>query len=676
MGYRPDMESTTPSTASQSRPALVQVPRTHSLLPAAAKARRIIRRLTDDKADNVVGLDVSAKSACMDVVICATAKSSRHARSLADALAGLARADNFEWLRMEGYQNGEWILVDMNDVIVHIFLAEIRELFQIEALWRDAPGIEPGAPDEQESAPSPRRAANAPVPTLLLILDGYGLAPDGPGNAAAQADTPTLKRLLALPERVTLEASGRAVGLPAGFMGNSEVGHLNIGAGRIVYQDMTRIDIAVENGELAGNPALVSLLDAIKKRGGKIHFAGLLSDGGVHSHINHLKALLKISADAGVPAIVHGFTDGRDTPPSSAVNYVRELGKTLAETGGRLGTLVGRYYAMDRDKRWERVSRAWDLLIHGQGERAGSATEALTASYASGKTDEFLEPLLLGPAEEVCLHDGDGLFMFNFRADRGRELASAFVPGDFAGFDRGKAPDLAGVVCMTSYDASLPLPVAFPKDNVVRTLGEIAARQGWKQLRIAETEKYAHVTYFLSGGREMPFDGEDRILVNSPKDVATYDLKPEMSVYEVTDKLLKAWESGQYTFVACNLANPDMVGHTGVFPAALKALEAVDACVARIEAAVAAAGGRLVLTADHGNVEMMIDPATGQPHTAHTTNPVPLLVLEKGHPLRLREGGKLGDIAPTMLAMWGIRKPVAMTGDSLYIKPRVRKAAR
>lgn len=507
------------------------------------------------------------------------------------------------------------------------------------------------------------------TPTLLLILDGYGLAPAGPGNAASLARTPTLDRLLALPGVTSLAASGRAVGLPEGFIGNSEVGHLNIGAGRVVYQDLTRIDMAVENGELFRNPALLDLCAAVRERGGRLHFLGLLSDGGVHSHIDHLIALLKLAHEQNVPALVQAFMDGRDTAPTAGAGYVERLSPVLEATGGRLATLCGRFYAMDRDKRWERVETAWNLLAHGQGERVDDPVAALREAYAAGETDEFIKPrLCLNPAE-AAIRSGDGVFFFNFRADRARELVTVFINDKFEGFDRGERPDLAGAASMTSYDASFAIPVAFRKENLVQTMGEVVSNLGLKQLRIAETEKYAHVTYFFSGGREEPFEGEDRILVQSPKDVATYDLKPEMSAREVTDKLLRAWNSGQYTFAVCNLANPDMVGHTGVLKAAVTACEVVDACLARIESAVLGSGGRLCITADHGNVESMTGP-DGAAQTAHTTNRTPLIIEEGGgRSVQLAGGGKLGDIAPTLLALWGVPRPDAMSGNVLTAIP-------
>ena len=500
-------------------------------------------------------------------------------------------------------------------------------------------------------------------PTLFLILDGYGLAPAGPGNAAYLANTPTLDRLFSLPGVGRLDASGRQVGLPSGFIGNSEVGHLNIGAGRVVYQDMTRIDMAIENGDLFKNPVLLDLMGKVRARGGRIHFCGLLSDGGVHSHIDHLGALLEMAQKEGVPALVHAFLDGRDTPPTSGAGYVERLLPMLEKTGGRLADIIGRFYAMDRDKRWERVNVAWDMLVHGKGEKIDNAVKALEAAYAAGENDEFVKPRIL--LEDSAIRDGDGVFCFNFRADRGRELVHALTDADFSGFERGAVPDMAGVASMTSYEASLDaaVPVAFTKDNLDRTMGEVVAGLGMKQLRIAETEKYAHVTYFFSGGREAPFENEDRILVESPRDVATYDLKPEMSAFEVTDKLLDAWNSGKYDFVVCNLANPDMVGHTGFIEAAIKACETVDACVERIEKAVSASGGLLCITADHGNVEKMID-EEGRPQTAHTLNQTPFLIYDGGKAVPVKDG-RLGDIMPTILTYWGVDVPAQMSGDVL-----------
>lgn len=504
---------------------------------------------------------------------------------------------------------------------------------------------------------------NALTPTLLLILDGWGIAPAGPYNAPSVARTPCLDALFASCPHARLNASGRAVGLPEGYMGNSEVGHLNIGAGRIVYQDMTRIDMAVEDGSLGRNPVFVRLLDALRLSGGALHLAGLLSDGGVHSHIRHLEALCAAAADAKIPVRVHCFMDGRDTAPESGAGFVAELQKALAPLpDASIASLIGRYYAMDRDKRWDRVAEAWNLLVHGRGARCADAVEALKDSYAAGVTDEFVRPVLLSGAEPLA--DGDALFFFNFRADRMRQLAHAFCDEAFDGFDRGRRPALAGLASMTAYDADLPLPAAFPRQAVRDGLGEYLSQRGFRQLRLAETEKYAHVTYFFNGGVEAPFPGEDRLLINSRRDVPTYDKAPAMSAREITDAFLADWVQGKHDLVVCNLANGDMVGHTGILEAAVAACETVDECVGRMAEAVRARKGRMLLIADHGNCETMRGP-DGAPFTAHTTNPVPCLLLEgDGTPRRLHDG-KLADVAPTLLALWNLPRPEAMSGVSL-----------
>lgn len=505
------------------------------------------------------------------------------------------------------------------------------------------------------------------TPTILLILDGWGLAPAGPGNAASLANTPTLDKVLAHPSRTAIEASGRAVGLPAGYMGNSEVGHMNLGAGRIVYQDMTLIDVALEKGEFAVNKVIAETLSRTKSAGGGIHFMGLLSDGGVHSHINHLKGLIDVAKEAGVPAFVHAFLDGRDTSPTSGAEFVAEILGHMKKTGhGKLATITGRYYAMDRDKHWERNVLAWNALVHGEGEKTGDPVAAVEAAYKTGETDEFFKPrIVLDGAAVHSVRDNDGLFFFNFRADRARQITQAFYQKDFSGFDRGQPPKLASFATLTPYDAAIPVPAAFTKPVIAHSMGEVVSNRGMKQLRIAETEKYAHVTYFFSCGRETEFPGEDRRLIPSPRDVATYDLKPEMSAREVTDALLAAWKSGAYDFVVCNLANPDMVGHTGVISAGIKACEAVDACAKDIIDAVLAADGRVLITADHGNIEEMLT-EDGKPMTAHTTNKVALAVMDNGPVKKLKAGGKLGDVSPTILHLWDIPKPEEMTGESLW----------
>lgn len=513
------------------------------------------------------------------------------------------------------------------------------------------------------------------TPTLLLILDGWGIAPgsaDGKGNAPLHAVTPNLDKLFKNRPHSQLEASGRAVGLPKGYMGNSEVGHLNIGAGRVVYQDMTRIDISLEDGSFKSNPVLSDLLSRLKKSGGRLHLAGLVSDGGVHSHIRHLEAICGMAHEEGVAVRIHCIMDGRDTDPQSGLNFVAELEEAISkQPETRISDLIGRFYAMDRDTRWERVKEAWDLFAHGVSDAGLSAPDAATAlkeSYAHGETDEFVKPVVItGGAvagEKPGMADGDGLFFFNFRADRMREIVSAFIDKDFTGFDRGRVPRLEGVASMTPYDATFSIPVAFPKESVSEGLGEAVSAAGMRQLRLAETEKYAHVTYFFNGGVEDPLPGEDRILVPSPRDVPTYDLKPAMSAREVTEKFLEAWQSGKYDFVVCNLANGDMVGHTGDLKAAEEACAVVDECVGRMAEAVEARNGRMMIIADHGNCEVMLTP-DGRPHTAHTTNPVPCILIEPGGEVTALADGKLADVAPTLLHLWGLKPPKAMTGENL-----------
>lgn len=510
------------------------------------------------------------------------------------------------------------------------------------------------------------------TPTLLLILDGVGYAPPGPGNAVSLANTPNLDDIYTSRPYTRLACTGREVGLPPGFMGNSEVGHMNIGAGRVVYQDMTRIDMAIEDGSLFANKTLLSLMDKTKAAGGRLHFMGLISDGGVHSHLDHLYALLRLAGEQGISdVVVHAFMDGRDTPPKSGAGYVRALQGKLAEIGtGRVGVVVGRYWAMDRDKHYERNEKAYRALAFGEGETFADPVQAVEAAYEAGETDEFISPrILVGADGEPVgrLRDGDGVFFFNFRADRARQLTRILFDPDFSEFDRGQWPRLCGLATMTPYEADFPVPVAFGHESYSNILGEVVSRLGLKQLRLAETEKYAHVTYFFNCGQEEPFVSEDRVLVESPRDVATYDLKPEMSVYEVTEKFLAHWP--HVDFAAVNLANGDMVGHTGVLPAAVSAMEAVDRCVGRIVDAVLQRGGRVLLTADHGNAEQMLD-EHGEPHTAHSMNPVPLsYIAADSDSVTLRDGGKLGDLAPTILGLWGVEKPKEMTGESL-IKER------
>jgi 2,3-bisphosphoglycerate-independent phosphoglycerate mutase len=499
---------------------------------------------------------------------------------------------------------------------------------------------------------------------VLLILDGWGHREDPTDNAVAQATLPHWRRLLASAPHTLIHTEGRHVGLPDGQMGNSEVGHMNLGAGRIVYQDLTRIDAAIEDGSFFDNPQLVGACDDAKRAGRTLHIFGLLSPGGVHSHESQIFAMLELARRQGVARVaVHAFLDGRDTPPRSAEASLRALQSRCAALGNaHIASVSGRYYAMDRDQRWERVRLAWDALVDARCEhRAADALSALQAAYARGENDEFVLPTVLDGAQPM--HDGDAVVFMNFRADRARQLTAAFVSPAFDGF-QARRPKLSRFVCLTEYDARLPAAVAFGPDDLRHTLGELLAEQGLTQLRIAETEKYAHVTFFFSGGREQPFAGEERILVPSPK-VATYDLQPAMSLPELTARLVEAIGSGRFDVIVCNIANPDMVGHSGDLQAAILAAQAVDVAIGEIDAAVRAAHGALVITADHGNLEMMRDPVTGQPHTAHTVGPVPLVYVG-ARSATLRGGGALRDVAPTLLDLLGVAQPAEMSGRSLF----------
>ncbi|MGM0424749.1 MAG: 2,3-bisphosphoglycerate-independent phosphoglycerate mutase [Thermodesulfobacteriota bacterium] len=507
-------------------------------------------------------------------------------------------------------------------------------------------------------------------PVLLLILDGWGHAPEGPGNAIYAARTPNLDWVQENYPCSLLECSGQAVGLPQGQMGNSEVGHLNIGAGRIVYQDILRIDQAVADAQLGSNPVLQEVMHKVKARGSCLHLLGLLSDGGVHSHFRHLLALLQAAREFGLEDVcVHAFLDGRDTSPWAGAGFVRRLKQEMQDLGlGRIGTLCGRYYAMDRDKHWSRTKAAYKALVLGAGEPFQDPLQAVEARYEQSISDEFIPPTQIvdkNGQPEGLLQDGDGLFFFNFRADRARQMASALSREDFSGFERGRVPKLCALASMTEYEPDLDLEVAFPPVSLEKIMGQVCSEQGLKQLRLAETEKYAHVTYFFNGGQEEAFALEDRVLVPSPREVATYDQKPEMSLFQVWEELATAWKSGVYSFVVCNFANLDMVGHTGNFNAAVQACEAVDSCVGQVLKLILSGPGTLVLTADHGNAEYMLSQEQ-KPHTAHTQNPVPFFLLrDQGQNCRLRSQGILADIAPTILDLWTMPKPGEMTGSSL-----------
>jgi 2,3-bisphosphoglycerate-independent phosphoglycerate mutase len=511
-----------------------------------------------------------------------------------------------------------------------------------------------------------------PRPVVLCILDGWGCRADRADNSILQAKTPNWDRFMAQYPHAEIQASELYVGLPSGQMGNSEVGHMNLGAGRVVMQDLPRIDQAVADGSLAQNPALVAFIAALKASGGAAHLMGLLSPGGVHSHQAHLAALARQLSGAGIKVVVHAFLDGRDTLPKSALDY---LAKFMADTAGRrVGTVSGRYYAMDRDKRWERVAKAYLAVVEGEGVEAGSAREAIEAAYIRHESDEFVTPTVVAGYRGMA--DGDGVLMANFRADRVREILSALLDPDFKGFPRSRIVHFAAAAGMTEYSADLNrfLATLFPPESLQDTFGEVISRAGLTQLRIAETEKYAHVTFFFNGGRETEFPGESRILVPSPK-VATYDLKPEMSAPEVTDKLVAAIDEGRFDVVVVNYANTDMVGHTGDIAAAVKAVETVDRCLGRLGEAVTRAGGTLLVTADHGNAEMMRDPATGQPHTAHTLNPVPLLLVNPPAGVEGLRDGRLADVAPTLLALLGLKQPQAMAGRPLLTSAAERATA-
>jgi 2,3-bisphosphoglycerate-independent phosphoglycerate mutase len=506
-------------------------------------------------------------------------------------------------------------------------------------------------------------------PLLLMILDGWGINPNPAHNAVALANTPNLNRLMAEYPHVPIRTSGMAVGLPEGQMGNSEVGHLNLGAGRIVYQELTRVTKSIQDGDFFTNPTLLECISKVKASGGSLHLSGLLSDGGVHSHNTHLYALLELAKREGLQDVfIHCLLDGRDTPPQSGAEYLAQLEDEITRIGcGKIATVMGRYYAMDRDTRWDRVEKAYNAMVHGLGELYASAKDAIEQSYESKIYDEFVLPSVIcedgAPVGQV--QDGDGFIFFNFRSDRAREITRALALDDFDGFERGNRPKLSGYVCLTEYDATFGLPIAFASTELSNLLGGVLADAGLKQLRIAETEKYAHVTFFFNGGVEIPFPGEDRALIPSPKEVATYDLKPEMSAFQVTDKLLKLLELGQYDVIVLNFANCDMVGHTGVEEAAISAVEAVDTCVGKVVAKIQALGGTVLITADHGNAEQMQD-ENGEPFTAHTTNPVWLVLVDDSRKRAvLREGGRLADVAPTMLKMLGLAQPQEMTGESL-----------
>ena len=497
-------------------------------------------------------------------------------------------------------------------------------------------------------------------------MDGWGVAPAGAGNAVSRAETPVFDRLLAAYPHGVLDASGQAVGLPPGQMGNSEVGHLNIGAGRVVYQDLTRISRAVEDGSFFENRVLKHACAKAAGRGSRLHLMGLVSDGGVHSALDHLEGCLELASREKVgDVVVHAFLDGRDTPPRSARTYLAAVQAVMDRLGVvRYGVVSGRYYAMDRDTRWDRVKLAYDALVSAEGFYAVTADAAVEAAYARGETDEFVRPTIVAPEHDARVADGDVCIFFNFRPDRARELTRAFTEREFDGFDRGPHPPATDFVTMTQYKKEFPLPVAFPPEHPEHVLADVLAEHGLRQLHIAETEKYAHVTFFFNGGVERAVEGEERVLVPSPRDVPTYDHRPEMSAVAVTDELVRRVAAGTFDFIVVNYANADMVGHTGVIAAAVRAVETVDACLGRVVEAVLDAGGACLVTADHGNADAMLEP-DGSPNTAHSTNVVPFVATVPG--VRVREGGRLCDLAPTVLALLEVEQPPEMTGSSLLV---------
>lgn len=502
-------------------------------------------------------------------------------------------------------------------------------------------------------------------PVALLIMDGFGYNANEYGNAIKAANTPNLDKILATYPNTLIGASGMDVGLPDGQMGNSEVGHTNIGAGRIVYQELTRITKSIQDGDFFQNPEFVAAMENCKEKGSALHLMGLLSDGGVHSHNTHLFALVEMAKKMGLEKVyVHCFLDGRDVPPTSGKDFVDELAKKLQEIGvGQIATVMGRYYAMDRDNRWERVEKAYQAMVDGEGIQNPDPVDAVAKSYEKDVTDEFVVPTVV--AKDAGIKENDSIIFYNFRPDRAREITRTFVDPDFKGFDCSKGYFKVHFVCMTQYDAQMPnVYVAFKPEELTNTFGQYISEKGLTQLRIAETEKYAHVTFFFNGGVEAPYEGEDRALIASPK-VATYDLKPEMSAYEVCDEVLARIASDKYDVIILNFANCDMVGHTGVFDAAVKAVEAVDTCMGKVVDAILQKGGVALITADHGNADQMYEP-DGSAFTAHTTNPVPFAVV--GYDCKLREGGRLADIAPTMLEILGLPQPKEMTGTSMLAK--------
>ncbi len=624
------------------------------------------------KAVEVAVLDVRGLSDVTDYFLIASGRSHRQVTAIADFIERELKKSGVKALGVEGIKEGHWALLDYGHVVVHVFHEPVRRFYDIESLWSDAK-----RPDVKQFMENTEKRDVLPDKPLknkcvLMILDGWGIAdPDG-DNATWLANTPFFDTLCSRYPNTRLKCSGKAVGLPEGVMGNSEVGHLNIGAGRIVYQVLLRIDMAIEDGSFFKNEALTACMETVRKKGSTLHLMGLVSDAGVHSQLHHLLALIDLAKENSIENVyIHAILDGRDTPPDSGAGYVERVAAACREIGlGRIATLCGRFYAMDRDTRWDRTEKAYRLYTLGEGTVGTDPVQAVKNAYAKGETDEFVKPVTMeGPDGEPFsgIDDGDGIVFFNFRPDRARQMTRAFTQEGFDLFQREKKPALSAYVCMTRYDETFDLPVAFGPVHLKNILGEVVSREGFRQLRLAETEKYAHVTYFFNGGEEDPFENEERVLIPSPRDIRTYDEKPEMSAFEVAEEAVRRIGSGRYDLVVMNFANLDMVGHTGVMSAAVKASEVVDKCVEKVVACALENGYTVMVTADHGNSEKMLE--AGKPYTAHTLNDVPfVLVNGTGGEDRLRPG-VLGDIAPTILDVMDIGKPVDMTGQSLIEKP-------
>jgi 2,3-bisphosphoglycerate-independent phosphoglycerate mutase len=619
------------------------------------------------KAIDLVVLDVRKLSDVTDYFLIASARSHRQVSAIAEFIERDLRKSGIRPIGVEGIKEGQWALLDYGSVVIHVFYEPVRQFYDIESLWSDAGRESAEAFMERAQQDTTLQAGKK---CLLLILDGWGIAPPGEDNATWLAHTPYFDNLCTNYPNTRLGCAGKAVGLPEGVMGNSEVGHLNVGAGRIVYQVLLRIDLAIEDGSFFNNEALKGCMEEVRRNGSALHLMGLVSDAGVHSQLDHLLALIDMAKRENIENVyIHAILDGRDTPPDSGAGYVAHLADKIGEMGvGKIATICGRFYAMDRDTRWERTEKAYRLYTRGEGVVERDPVEAVKNAYARNETDEFVRPVAMNDSDGIPftgIKDKDGIILFNFRPDRARQITRAFTEKNFDFFKRESLPALSSYVTMTQYDENFDLPVAFGPVHLDNILGGVISSHGLSQLRLAETEKYAHVTYFFNGGEETPFKNEDRVLIPSPRDIRTYDQKPEMSAFEVAEEAVRRIETGKYHLIVINFANLDMVGHTGIMEAAIKACEAVDKCVETVAGSAIENGYAVMVTADHGNSEKMKD--IDKPHTAHTLNDVPFVLIDNaaGHVLR---PGVLGDIAPTILEIMNIEKPAEMTGRSLIEK--------